>query len=491
MTIEPPEDVDGSLLGPHWRDIFPTAERLLSCQYVVSTAPIASCGGGTGGGDPCAAHHLEQSGQRRQERLTQLDAGRTPRSDLTSAIPVWLPFETHSLPNADAVQDSDFEVACARGPIDTIVVGQPDGRRDSSELAPWVAARIGQLLVLTNDSRRRRRGCRQPGVDGPGPRAGGELTCSSPGPARSRPNAATTRSPARTRSSRWSRLTPEAGEPFTFATGRLFHADPGMVALILARQRLLPPDGSAAHGAWWPAIPATACRCSKRSPASAPANSSNRGYKTTALLGDSLSARQLRIRLPDADVFLWEGHHNTLIKDWGFVAWDEPLRPSLMFLQSCLALTEEKASPLFDRGAVAVVGSSSRIYSATGGAFSLAYLDGVLYDGPVARRSAAAGEELSARLQPAERQATRDHRPSSAGQTFGRRGRSRSGATRRCELPAPARADDRGRRIPLPGPRRHDHADGAANRGCGGVGQVPRAVPAERAAGRPGSPSRG
>jgi hypothetical protein len=107
----------------------------------------------------------------------------------------------------------------------------------------------------------------------------------------------------------------------------------------------------------------------------------NRGYQTTALLGDSLSARQLRHRLPEADVFLWEGHHNTLIKDWGFVAWDEPLRPSLMFLQSCLALTEEKASPLFDRGAVAVVGSSSRIYSATGGAFSLAYLDAVLYDG--------------------------------------------------------------------------------------------------------------
>jgi hypothetical protein len=43
-------------------------------------------------------------------------------------------------------------------------------------------------------------------------------------------------------------------------------------------------------------------------------------------------------------------------------------------------LTEEKASPLFNRGAIAVVGSSSRTYSATGGAFSLAYLDAVLYD---------------------------------------------------------------------------------------------------------------
>jgi hypothetical protein len=175
-------------------------------------------------------------------------------------------------------------------------------------------------------------------------------------------------------------LTPAAGEPFTFATGRLFHADPGMVALILARQRLLPPAGSprtalvaSNPGNSLPMLE-TFSRVSARELA-------NRGYKTTALLSDSLSAAQLRSRLPDADLFLWEGHHNTLVKDWGFVAWDEPLRPSLMFLQSCLALTEEKASPLFDRGAVAVIGSSSRIYSATGGAFSLAYLDAVLYDG--------------------------------------------------------------------------------------------------------------
>ena len=51
---------------------------------------------------------------------------------------------------------------------------------------------------------------------------------------------------------------------------------------------------------------------------------------------------------------------------------------------SCKAasrLTEDKTGHLFERGAIAVVGSSSRIYSATGGAFSLGYLDAVLYDG--------------------------------------------------------------------------------------------------------------
>src|SRR5438105_7669204 len=34
-------------------------------------------------------------------------------------------------------------------------------------------------------------------------------------------------------------LTPEMPEAFTFATGRLFHRDRGMILLTLARQRLL------------------------------------------------------------------------------------------------------------------------------------------------------------------------------------------------------------------------------------------------------------
>src|SRR5207245_1768526 len=34
-------------------------------------------------------------------------------------------------------------------------------------------------------------------------------------------------------------LTPTGSEPFSFATGRLFHKDPGLLTLTLARQRLL------------------------------------------------------------------------------------------------------------------------------------------------------------------------------------------------------------------------------------------------------------
>jgi len=51
-----------------------------------------------------------------------------------------------------------------------------------------------------------------------------------------------------------------------------------------------------------------------------------------------------------------------------------------VFLQSCLALNPTEVKPLMQRGAVAVVGSSTRTYSGTGGAFSLAFFDATLYE---------------------------------------------------------------------------------------------------------------
>ncbi len=286
--------------------------------------------------------------------------------------------EQRLLPDEESVRTATVKAHAARGPIDTLVVANPT---DSglAELAPWVATNRRAALVLTDDrgddaSAAVRRALADPALE----RAENLLILARPGAVSTerRENPAAGKDPY----IEMEPFTPDGREPVTFATGRLFHADPGIVTLTLARPRLLPPAGAprtalvaSNPGGSLPLLE-TFSRVSVRELA-------NRGYKTTALIGDSLSPGQLRRRLCEADMFLWEGHHNTLIKDWGFVAWDEPLRPSLMFLQSCLALTEEKASPLFTRGAVAVVGSSSRIYSGTGGAFSLAYLDAVLYDG--------------------------------------------------------------------------------------------------------------
>jgi hypothetical protein len=106
----------------------------------------------------------------------------------------------------------------------------------------------------------------------------------------------------------------------------------------------------------------------------------NAGFETTALFGKDATRDELRRLLPEHQVFLWEGHHNTLIRDWGMPEWNEPLPPSLAFLQSCLALHEWKAQPLLTRGAIGVVGTSTRTYSASGGATSLAFFDALLYD---------------------------------------------------------------------------------------------------------------
>jgi hypothetical protein len=113
----------------------------------------------------------------------------------------------------------------------------------------------------------------------------------------------------------------------------------------------------------------------------------NRGYETTALFGKDVTKDQLRKLLPDQDIFLWEGHHNTLIKEYQMHEWTEPLQPSLVFLQSCLALKDYKAQPILERGALCVVGSSTRIYSASGGAFALCYFDALMYENQTAGAS--------------------------------------------------------------------------------------------------------
>src|SRR5205823_10210094 len=104
------------------------------------------------------------------------------------------------------------------------------------------------------------------------------------------------------------------------------------------------------------------------------------GYQTTALFGSELNTDDMRRLLPEQNQFLWEGHYKTLVEMYGFPAWDEPLAPSLVFLQSCLALNEKEAQPLLRRGALGVVGSPTRNYSGSGGAFSLAFFDALLYE---------------------------------------------------------------------------------------------------------------
>src|SRR5262249_8349078 len=173
--------------------------------------------------------------------------------------------------------------------------------------------------------------------------------------------------------------TPSGQEPYTFATGRLFHDDLAVVPLMLARERLLREQ----HGprrALVASNPGGSLPLLETFSRNTIQELRNAGYETQSLIGHSLTKDTLRKKMPQCDVFLWEGHHNTLIKEWNMPEWNEPLPSSLVFLQSCLALQDWKAQPLLSRGAVGVVGTSTRTYSGSGGACSLAFFNALLYE---------------------------------------------------------------------------------------------------------------
>ncbi len=104
------------------------------------------------------------------------------------------------------------------------------------------------------------------------------------------------------------------------------------------------------------------------------------GYATTALIGSQVSRDELRKQMPLHELFLWEGHSGTLMNDYEFPTWEDPLPPTFVFMQSCLSLTEPRLHSLFSRGAVGVIGSSTRTYSGSGGACSLAFFNALLYE---------------------------------------------------------------------------------------------------------------
>lgn len=167
--------------------------------------------------------------------------------------------------------------------------------------------------------------------------------------------------------------------PFTFATGRLFHEDPNIVLLMLARQRLLGQH----HGPRKTLVvsnPGGGLPLLETFSRNTVKEFANRGYQTTAFFGRDADKDQIRKLLPQQDIFLWEGHHKTMTDEYKVPEWTEPLPPAFVFLQSCLALNEEEAYPFLQRGALGVLGSSTRTYSGSGGAFTLCFFDALMYE---------------------------------------------------------------------------------------------------------------
>lgn len=284
------------------------------------------------------------------------------------------------LADEQAVAQATREELLKQGPIQSLVVTNAADRDKGgmSRLAPWIAQQRRGLLLLTNDAGTNtaeivEAARKQPGLE----KVDTLLLVATPKalPMERRPNPVAGKDLVIDMEP----LTPVGHEPFHYAVGRLFHDDPSVVPLMLGRQRLLAslPGPRRAlivsnPGGSLPLLETFSRHTVKEI--------HNNGYEVTALFNEDCRRDVVRRALPQQDIFMWEGHYRTMVDEYELPKWTEPLRPTFVFMQSCLALNEAECQPLLQRGAYAVLGSANRNYSGSGGAFSLAYFDALLYD---------------------------------------------------------------------------------------------------------------
>jgi hypothetical protein len=268
------------------------------------------------------------------------------------------------------------------GPIQTLVLANPTDTRmgmyGMSSLAPWLALQRRAALVLTDETGANANTVIQAALKHPILYRAEFLLLAADLkaiPPEQRPNPLAGKDAA----IEMEPMTPTDSAPFSFATGRLFHQDPAVVPLMLARRKLL-ATAPGPRKALVVSNPGGGLPLLETFSRNTVQEFRNTGYETAAFFGDQADKDEMRRRLPEQDIFLWEGHHKTLVEDFGLPNWTEPMGPTLVFLQSCLALNEEETRSLLSRGAIGIVGSSTRTYSASGGAISLAFFDALLYE---------------------------------------------------------------------------------------------------------------
>jgi hypothetical protein len=368
-----------------WRTLFPRAAQVVVCPRKPRRLLLEAA---------CLAVSLRAP-------LFLLDDNDDSRADLVRQLGEWETRKVFSIEKASvacadlkdvttcplATEESIFEAsldALASGkPIATLIVANPaDGKEDSggmAVLAPWIAGQKRAALLLTNDAGEnvedrvhalvRDRRLRE--VENVLLVGGLDAI-----PVKRRPNPIPDGKDA---AIEMEPLTPADNDPYTFAVGRLFGDSPAVITQQLARQRLL-GTGPGPRSALVASNAGGSLPLLETFSRNTAQELRNAGYRTTTLIGKDLTRDALRQQMPRNDIILWEGHQSTLIKDWAMPEWDEPLPGSFVVLQSCMALQEAKAQPLLRRGAVGVVGSSTRTFSASGGAMSLAFFNALLYD---------------------------------------------------------------------------------------------------------------
>jgi hypothetical protein len=374
-------------LGPPrrlWHDLFPIAPVVVVCPARPRVLLLhAACLAGELGAPLFVSHGLAPETRELNQHLARWQTKHVYALGGTYPHGKHLPgVEVTRLTHERDVVALYLAQLARRGPIRTLVVANPadakDGSPGLSVLAPWVALKHRAALLLTDEAGEVEKLVTAALKQKTLRRADTLLIVADlkAVPMKQRPNPIAADHDEKID---MEPMTPTGTEPFSFSVGRVFHSDVGVAALLLARQHLLERKTGTPRvlvasnpGSSLPLLE-TFSRQTVR-------ELRNCGYETTALFGAKLTEEALRKELPKHDLFLWEGHHNTLIRDWSFPQWEEPLPPSFIFLQSCLALMEPKVHPVLRRGAMGVIGTSTRTYSASGGACSLCFFNGLLYE---------------------------------------------------------------------------------------------------------------
>jgi len=364
-----------------WKTLYPQAERVVVC-YAEPRRPYlqAACLAGT---IKAPLFVLQNQPEDAGELQRWVNHWRTRELlAVGKAVQVCKPLEqvrTLALADEDATAAACRQHLAQNKPIGAIVLANPSDTKAGgmAGLAPLVAIQHQAALLLTGNTGTDATALLKAALTQPDLRqVESLLLVAHPEAIRmdTRPNPVE----GKDKEIEMEPLTPHGTDPFTLSTGRLFHADRTGAALLLARPLLLNPSGP--RRALVVSNPGGGLPLLETISRNTAQELANGGYETKALFNNQSNKEEVRRLLPSQDLFLWEGHHQTLVEHYEVPTWTEPLRPALVFLQSCLALEEEEVQPLLNRGVIGVIGSSTRTYSGTGGAFSLAYFDALLYD---------------------------------------------------------------------------------------------------------------
>ena len=368
-----------------WRSLFRRAEDVVICPAHPRGALVqAACLAAVLHAPLFVVHGRDSESARLVRKLGEWHTQRVHLVGKAEKLTEELPGIEHVILAGESAVAAAYQKQLARqGRIENVVFANPADTRGelggTSALAPWIAPRRHAALLLTNaagsnvvevmERAQRREAMRH--VD-----ALLFLANLKAIPVWRRPNPI----PGdKDQQIEMEPLTPNGNQPFSFAAGRLFHEDRAVVPLMLARQQML-LDSRRPIKALVASNSGGGLSLLETFSRNTIAALRHANVEMTTLIGSQVSRDQVRKEMPRHNLFLWEGHSGTLMNDYEFPTWDDAVPPTFVFLQSCLSLTEPRVGALLRRGGFGVVGSSTRTYSGSGGACSLAFFNAVLYE---------------------------------------------------------------------------------------------------------------